>query len=117
MSSAPPGQEALGCLPPGLEPQATDFIPQMVGTIQRIIANGHAYAVGGDVFFDVASLPGYGKLSGRSQVCACVRAWLWVFGVWGVGGEVLVRAAPCCCDLPRHTDLVAEAGYLIRLCA
>lgn len=59
--------EALGCLPPGLEPQATDFIPQMVGTIQRIIANGHAYAVGGDVFFDVASLPGYGKLSGRSQ--------------------------------------------------
>ncbi|KAL4431628.1 hypothetical protein ABPG77_001470 [Micractinium sp. CCAP 211/92] len=59
--------ESLGCLPPSLEPKATDFIPQMVDTIQRIIANGHAYAVGGDVFFDVASLPGYGKLSGRSQ--------------------------------------------------
>ncbi|PRW59911.1 cysteine--tRNA cytoplasmic isoform X1 [Chlorella sorokiniana] len=59
--------EALGCLRPGLEPKATDFIPQMVATIQRIIDNGHGYAVGGDVFFDVASLPGYGKLSGRSQ--------------------------------------------------
>lgn len=39
---------------------------------QRIIDNGHGYAVGSDVFFDVASLPGYGKLSGRSQVCAAV---------------------------------------------
>lgn len=47
----------------------------MVDTIQAIIKNGHAYAVdGGDVFFDVASLPNYGRLSGRSQVgvCACV---------------------------------------------
>jgi cysteinyl-tRNA synthetase len=41
----------------------------MVATISKIIDNGHAYAVdGGDVFFDVASLPGYGRLSGRSQV-------------------------------------------------
>ena len=42
----------------------------MIATIERIIANGHAYAVpggNGDVFFDVASLPGYGKLSGRAQ--------------------------------------------------
>jgi cysteinyl-tRNA synthetase len=34
----------------------------------QIVDNGHAYAAGGDVFFDVASLPGYGALSGRSQV-------------------------------------------------
>ena len=27
-------QEALGCLRPSLEPKATDFIPQMVDTIQ-----------------------------------------------------------------------------------
>jgi len=59
---------ALGCLPPTLEPRATDFIPEMVATISRIIANGHAYAVeGGDVFFNVGSLPGYGALSGRVQ--------------------------------------------------
>ena len=51
-----------------LEPRATAFIPQMVETIEKIVANGHAYAAAdgsGDVFFDVASLPGYGRLSGR----------------------------------------------------
>ena len=40
----------------------------MVSTIEQIIFNGHGYAVDGDVFFDVASLPGYGRLSGRAQV-------------------------------------------------
>ncbi|PNW89092.1 hypothetical protein CHLRE_01g069472v5 [Chlamydomonas reinhardtii] len=59
---------ALNVLPPALEPRATAFVPQMISTITDIIANGHAYAVdGGDVFFDVASLPGYGRLSGRQQ--------------------------------------------------
>ena len=59
----------LGCAPPSLEPRATEHIGAMVSTIQRIIEHGHAYAVdGGDVFFDVASLPGYGRLSGRQQV-------------------------------------------------
>ncbi|KAG2430293.1 hypothetical protein HYH02_013771 [Chlamydomonas schloesseri] len=59
---------ALNVLPPALEPRATAFVPQMIATISDIIANGHAYAVeGGDVFFDVASLPGYGRLSGRQQ--------------------------------------------------
>ncbi|GAB4823355.1 hypothetical protein N2152v2_010401 [Parachlorella kessleri] len=58
---------SLGCLPPTLEPKATDYIQQMVNMIQNIISNGHAYVVGGDVYFDVGSLPGYGKLSGRAQ--------------------------------------------------
>lgn len=41
------------------EPRATDFIPAMVDTITRIISNGHAYVLpDGDVYFDVASLPG-----------------------------------------------------------
>ena len=108
---APP-QDALRCLPPALEPRATDYVPQMVAMIERIIAHGHAYTVeggesswpsmprlrrctacpalpsqppttttlpppppasplfgqAGDVYFDVESLPGYGKLSGRQQV-------------------------------------------------
>ncbi len=67
ISADPQDMAALGCLPPSVEPKATDFIPQMIETIERIIANGHAYAVGGDVFFEVDSLPGYGRLSGRSQ--------------------------------------------------
>ena len=53
------------------EPKATEFIPQMIATIESIIKNGHGYALDdGDVYFDVASLPGYGRLSGRSQVSA-----------------------------------------------
>ena len=48
----------------------------MVSMIQRIISHGHAYAVGGDVYFDVASLPGYGRLSGRAQVRGW-DAWKW----------------------------------------
>jgi hypothetical protein len=62
--------------PPGVqaEPKATEYIPQMISTIGAIISNGHAYAVeGGDVFFDVGSLPGYGRLSGRAQVSPSVQ--------------------------------------------
>jgi cysteinyl-tRNA synthetase len=60
--------DTLGCLRPTAEPRATDHIPAMIASIQKIIDHGHAYAVPtGDVFFDVASLPGYGALSGRSQ--------------------------------------------------
>src|SRR5690606_31745645 len=33
--------------------------------IQRLIDRGHAYASGGDVYFDVGSLPEYGSLSGQ----------------------------------------------------
>jgi hypothetical protein len=29
-------QELLGCLPPSLEPRATDYIPQMIAMIQRV---------------------------------------------------------------------------------
>ena len=54
---------ALGCLPPTREPKATDHVADMVETIERIIANGHAYVADGDVFFDVKSLSGYGRLS------------------------------------------------------
>ncbi|GIL80416.1 hypothetical protein Vretifemale_9621 [Volvox reticuliferus] len=59
---------ALNVLPPSLEPRATAFVSQMIDTISAIMSYGHAYVVeGGDVFFDVASLEGYGRLSGRAQ--------------------------------------------------
>ncbi|EFJ50479.1 hypothetical protein VOLCADRAFT_58337 [Volvox carteri f. nagariensis] len=58
---------ALNVLTPTLEPRATAFVPQMISTITAIMQHGHAYAVeGGDVFFDVTSLEGYGRLSGRA---------------------------------------------------
>src|ERR671917_394277 len=57
--------ERLGCLPPSALPRATGHVPQMVELMERLIAAGHAYAAGGDVYFDVRSFPGYGALSGQ----------------------------------------------------
>jgi cysteinyl-tRNA synthetase len=57
--------DILGCLPPTYEPRATGHIPEMIEMMQRIIDQGHGYAAGGDVYFDVRSQPGYGSLSGQ----------------------------------------------------
>ncbi|MFI5372074.1 MAG: class I tRNA ligase family protein, partial [Candidatus Eisenbacteria bacterium] len=46
-------------------PRATQHIAEMHALIQRLIDKGHAYAAGGDVYFDVRSKADYGKLSGR----------------------------------------------------
>lgn len=55
--------ESLGCWPPTVEPRATGHIPQMQALISRLIDRQVAYAVGGDVYFSVASYPQYGELS------------------------------------------------------
>ena len=57
---------ALGCLPPTIEPRATDHIPQMIVIMERLIARGHAYAAEGHVLFDVPSMPDYGALANKS---------------------------------------------------
>jgi cysteinyl-tRNA synthetase len=46
-------------------PRATAHIAEMHAMIARLIERGHAYAAGGDVYFDVRSKADYGKLSGR----------------------------------------------------
>ncbi len=58
---------ALGTLPPTEEPRATQYIPQMIAMIERLIARGHAYAAQGHVLFDVPSMPDYGKLARRDR--------------------------------------------------
>ena len=55
----------LGVLPPSYEPRATGHVPEMITLMQRLIDAGHAYAVEGDVYFDVASWPRYGELSNQ----------------------------------------------------
>jgi cysteinyl-tRNA synthetase len=56
---------ALGCLPPTHEPRATENIPGMIAIIEQLIARGHAYEAGGEVLFDIQSMPDYGALSRR----------------------------------------------------
>src|SRR5580704_9533198 len=58
---------ALGALPPDIEPRATEYIPQMIAMIERLIASGHAYEAEGHVVFSVTSDPDYGQLSRRSR--------------------------------------------------
>jgi cysteinyl-tRNA synthetase len=48
-------------------PRATEYIDQMIEIIQGLIAKGHAYAVDGDVYYQVTSFPTYGRLSNRSM--------------------------------------------------
>ena len=58
--------QALGVLPPTDEPRATGHMPEILRMIDTLIARGHAYlADNGDVYYAVASFPGYGRLSGK----------------------------------------------------
>ena len=65
---------ALGVLPPTVEPRATGHMSDMIDLIQRILDNGHGYVVTdadgkptGNVYFDVASWPHYGELTHQKQ--------------------------------------------------
>jgi cysteinyl-tRNA synthetase len=58
---------ALNNLPPDIEPRATEYIPQMIVMIERLIASGHAYGAEGHALFRIASYAEYGALSRRSR--------------------------------------------------
>jgi cysteinyl-tRNA synthetase len=57
---------ALGCLPPTVEPRATEHIAEMKVLIERLVASGNAYVAQEHVLFSVPSMPDYGKLARRS---------------------------------------------------
>jgi cysteinyl-tRNA synthetase len=57
--------DGLGLGRPDHEPLARATIAEIVALIERLIERGHAYAVQGDVYFDVRSYPQYGELSHR----------------------------------------------------
>ena len=58
--------QGLGIRPADVHPKATEHIPDIIALVQRLVDKGHAYVAEGDVYFDVASFPSYGKLSGQS---------------------------------------------------
>ena len=55
----------LGLGMPDALPKATEAIPEIVRFVAELIERDVAYAAGGDVYFRVASDPGYGRLSGQ----------------------------------------------------
>jgi cysteinyl-tRNA synthetase len=58
--------DALGALRPTVEPRATEHIDEMRQLIEKLIANGNAYAEQDHVLFAVGSMKNYGRLSRRS---------------------------------------------------
>jgi cysteinyl-tRNA synthetase len=56
---------ALGCLPPTIEPRATEHIDEMKTLIERLVKTGNAYVAEDNVLFHVPSMKDYGKLSNR----------------------------------------------------
>jgi len=57
--------QALGVLPPDLEPRVTENMPEIIALIETLIARGHAYEAEGHVLFQVGSFAEYGQLSRR----------------------------------------------------
>lgn len=50
---------------PDIAPKATEHIDDITQYVERLIENGFAYEVDGDVYFEVTKFQGYGKLSGQ----------------------------------------------------
>ena len=59
--------DKLACLHPNSEPRITGSMPEIITFIDGLIKAEHAYQVDSDVYFDINSLPAYGKLSGRDS--------------------------------------------------
>jgi cysteinyl-tRNA synthetase len=55
----------LGILEADAYPRATENISDIIQLIEKLVQNGVAYPVDGDVFYSVTKFPGYGKLSGK----------------------------------------------------
>ena len=55
-------------------PKATDHIVEMVEIVERLVENGYAYEVEGNVYFEVSKFRDYGKLSGNLADAALLEA-------------------------------------------
>jgi cysteinyl-tRNA synthetase len=60
-------EAAVNILPAHVFPRATEHIPEMLALAERLVDLGHAYVSDhGNVYYDVASYPEYGRLSGNT---------------------------------------------------
>jgi cysteinyl-tRNA synthetase len=58
--------DRLNVLRPDISPRASGHVIEQIELVKKLLEKGHAYESNGSVYFDVASWPTYGKLSGRS---------------------------------------------------
>lgn len=57
--------ERLGLVPHDHNPKVTDYMPQIVKFVEKLIENNKAYVVDGEVFYQIENFEDYGKLSGK----------------------------------------------------
>jgi len=55
--------DALGVERADMYPKVSEHMPEIIELVERLVEKNHAYSAEGDVFFNVASFPEYGKLS------------------------------------------------------
>jgi len=56
--------KALNILPADKYPAATDYIPEMIEMVKKLLENGTAYkGQDGSIYFSIAKFPNYGRLS------------------------------------------------------
>jgi cysteinyl-tRNA synthetase len=48
--------------------RASDFIPQIVSQVERLLEGGHAYELPDGFYFDIETFPSYGKLAHRTEL-------------------------------------------------
>lgn len=53
----------INALKPNVTPRVTEYMNQIIDFIDRLVKNGSAYVVDGDVYFRVEKIKDYGKLS------------------------------------------------------
>ncbi len=58
--------DALNVRHADMHPLVTEHIGEITDLVKKLVENGSAYVVDGDVYFEVRKFAGYGKLSGRT---------------------------------------------------
>jgi len=58
---------ALGIKVPTILTRATEYIPQMIELVEKLIEKGFAYVVDGDVYYEIEKFTDYGKLSNQKR--------------------------------------------------
>jgi cysteinyl-tRNA synthetase len=59
--------EKLRVQRPDIITPATDYIPEMIELVERLLKSGHAYREGDSIYYRISSFPAYGRLSRLDQ--------------------------------------------------
>lgn len=62
--------KALGIASVKKYARATDFIPQIIGQVKRLLKAGYAYQIDDGIYFNIMKFKRYGKLAGRTSLQA-----------------------------------------------